>query len=181
MRSVALGHLVMRFIKKLWPVACAHIALTAACSGWSGLAAQPCYFLECAPGPPPSTELPVADMRAPIDNLFAAWRALDVETYIAQWAPEAVKIDLKARTRKSPAQLAGDRRELFSKLSRVNANYQVQYRGVREGIGSFDVTYSLTLHYRNGRIFSETACESYKVSKRGIAWLIVENEDYKPC
>jgi hypothetical protein len=120
-------------------------------------------------------------MRAPIDNLFAAWRALDVGAYIAQWAPEAVKIDLKARTRKSPAQLAGDRRELFSKLSHVDANYRAQYRGVREGIGAFDVSYSLTLHYRNGRVFSETACESYKVSKRGTAWLIIENEDYKPC
>jgi hypothetical protein len=123
----------------------------------------------------------VGAMQAPIDNLFAAWRRLDAEAYIAQWAANAVKIDLRAGTTKSINQLAGERRRFFAQLSRVDAEHRSQFRGMSNGTGLFDVSYKLTLHYRNGREFSESACESYEVRMHGDVWLIARNEDYKPC
>jgi len=123
----------------------------------------------------------VADMQRPIDNLFAAWRSLNADSYIAQWAPDGVKFDLKAQTKKTIDELAADRRRFFMQLSSAEANYRPTFRGFQNGIGNFDVAYSLSLHYRSGRNFSETACESYKVRQQGNTWVIIENQDYKPC
>jgi hypothetical protein len=123
----------------------------------------------------------VADMQRPIDNLFAAWRTLSVESYLAQWAPDGVKYDLKAHTKKSIEELAADRRRFFPQLSAATVTYRPTFQGFQNGIGNFDVAYSLSLRYRSGRTFSESACESYKVRKEGSTWVIIENQDYKPC
>jgi serine/threonine protein kinase len=123
----------------------------------------------------------IAAMQRPIDNLFSSWRALDADAYVAQWAPGAMKVDRKAGTTKTIDQLAGERRRFFQQLSRVQADYRVQYRGMNGNAGSFDVAYTMTFHYRNGRSFTESACEDYVIENRDGAWLIVRNEDYKPC
>jgi hypothetical protein len=123
----------------------------------------------------------IAAMQRPIDNLFSSWRALDADAYVAQWAPGAVKVDRKAGTTKTIDQLAGERRRFFQQLARVQADYRVQYRGMNGNAGSFDVAYTMTFHYRNGRSFTESACEDYVIENRDGVWLIVRNEDYKPC
>jgi hypothetical protein len=40
----------------------------------------------------------IADMRKPIDNLFDAWRRIDLADYLAQWSQDAVKYDKDKRS-----------------------------------------------------------------------------------
>src|SRR5262249_54878178 len=47
-----------------------------------------------------------SEMQRPIDELYSAWRRLDLSGYLAQWASDGVKIDLKARKRSSIKELA---------------------------------------------------------------------------
>lgn len=150
---------------------------------------QPSPFPQ--PGSPPQVRQPSPallparpsekQLQAPIDNLFAAWRSLDAESYIAQWGPDAVKIDLKAGTRQSGNNLMNERRALFAKLASVDANYTVQFRGFKDGAGDFDVSYRFSFRFKNGRVVPDKACESYKVRQYDGKWLIAENVDYKPC
>lgn len=143
------------------------------------------------PGPPPQVRQPAPamlparpsekELQAPIDNLFSAWRTLDVDSYIAQWGPDAVKIDLKAGTRQSGNNLMNERRALFARLAGVDANYTVQFRGFKDGAGDFDVSYRFSFRFKGGRVVPDKACESYKVRNYGGKWLIAENVDYKPC
>ena len=77
--------------------------------------------------------------------------------------------------------LANDRSRLFGQLAGVDVSYQPAFRGFQNGIGEFDVSYSMTFRYRTGRVFRESACESYKVRKDSGRWVIIENQDYKPC
>ena len=121
----------------------------------------------------------VSDMRQPIDNLFEAWRRLNVSIYLAQWAPDAVKYDRQKRS--TFAELRQSRERLFPQIEAVAVNYVPIYRGFRNGVGHFDSSYALSMRFRSGRPFSETACESYKVVKRGDRWVIIENRDYVPC
>lgn len=141
-----------------------------------------------APAAPPPPAAPQAlprpserELQAPIDNLYAAWRTLDVERYLAQWAPDAVKIDLKAGTRQSGNNFKNERRALFARLSAADAQYKVQFRGFRDGVGEFDVSYSFNFRFKSGSRAPDRACESYRVRRYGNDWLIFENVDYKPC
>lgn len=124
---------------------------------------------------------PIADMRRPIDALYDAWGQLDLRGYLDQWAPEAIKIDLKSGQRSTLRQLAQDRARIFKQLARVDSDYQLTFQDFRNGIGEFDVAYRMTFRYRGGRVFTERACESYRVRAQGGRWLIIENQDYKPC
>ena len=117
----------------------------------------------------------------PIDNLYRAWRTLDSATYAAQWAPDGVKINLKTGQRKGAAELSQDRVALFGRLKSAQAMYSPVFKSTDGTTALFDVTYSLTLNFRTGKTLQETACERYKVGKRGNAWVIVLNEDYAPC
>lgn len=129
---------------------------------------------------PPSAP-PVAEMQRPIDALFVAWRRLDLQGYLGQWAPGAIKLDLKSGQRSTLGQLAQDRARLFGQLAAVDADYAATFKGFRAGIAEFDVSYGLKFRYRSGREFAERACESYKVRSEGSRWLIIENQDYKRC
>lgn len=124
---------------------------------------------------------PIAEMRRPIDALYVAWGQLDLRGYLDQWAPEAIKIDLKSGQRSTLRQLARDRARIFRQLSRVDSDHQLTFQGFRNGIAEFDVAYRMTFRYRSGRVFTERACESYRVRAEGGRWLIIENQDYKPC
>ncbi|MEZ5786003.1 MAG: caspase family protein [Xanthobacteraceae bacterium] len=129
--------------------------------------------------PPPLP--PIAEMRRPIDALYTAWGQLDLRGYLDQWAAEAIKIDLKSGQRSTLRQLARDRARMFRQLSRVDSEHQVTLQNFDNGVAEFDVTYRMTFRYRSGRVFTERACESYRVRAEGGRWLIIENQDYKPC
>ncbi|MEZ5787569.1 MAG: caspase domain-containing protein [Xanthobacteraceae bacterium] len=129
--------------------------------------------------PPPLP--PIAEMRRPIDALYTAWGQLDLRGYLDQWAAEAIKIDLKSGQRSTLRQLARDRARMFRQLSRVDSEHQVTLQNFDNGVAEFDVTYRMTFRYRSGRVFTERACESYRVREEGGRWLIIENQDYKPC
>ena len=121
----------------------------------------------------------VAEMRKPIDNLFDAWRRLDLAEYLSQWAPDAVKYEKDQRT--EFADIQHSREELFPQIGASAVVYSPVYRGFNNGIARFDSIYELALRFQDGRIFHETQCESYKTAVRGGRWLIVENRDYRPC
>jgi hypothetical protein len=123
----------------------------------------------------------LAEMRAPIDNLFQAWNSLDIGRYIDQWASEGIKVDLRKGTRQSRAALRADRAQLFDKLSRARVTFRAELRDSGNDVANFQVSYTLSIQYKNGRPFSESACERYRVERRGERWLIVLNEDYAPC
>ena len=124
----------------------------------------------------------IAAMQRPIDNLFEAWRRVDLQSYLRQWAPNGIKVDLERNKSFTVAQLAGERGRFFSQLSAVDARYLPAFQGSVNGIAHFNVTYNMTFHYKNGRKpIREVACESYKVRKESVDWLIVENRDYEPC
>jgi hypothetical protein len=120
-------------------------------------------------------------MRVPIDNLFRAWNSLDLQLYMDQWAPDGIKVDLKKGTQQTRSALQVDRALLFGRLSGASAKFKAGLREFRDGVGFFDVSYSLTIRYKTGHTFSENACERYRVERRGSRWLIVLNEDYAPC
>lgn len=131
------------------------------------------------PAEPPRPSL--QEMQAPIDNLFAAWNALDLSLYTDQWAPQAVKVDLKSKTRESRSQLIASRRNLFASMSSVSARHTARLKSFSNGVATFAVSYSMTFRRANGRNFSESACENYRIENVGGQWLIVFNEDYAPC
>jgi hypothetical protein len=98
-----------------------------------------------------------------------------------QWAPDGIKVDLKKGTQQTRSALQVDRALLFGRLSGASAKFKAGLREFRDGVGFFDVSYSLTIRYKTGHTFSENACERYRVERRGSRWLIVLNEDYAPC
>lgn len=123
----------------------------------------------------------IGEMQTPIDNLFEAWRQLDTRLYIAQWAPNAVKIDNRNGARQGPPALLADRTRLFGQLAFVDVQYVPSLESSRGNEATFRVSYSLVLHYKSGRRVPDRACETYRVQERGGVWLIVENVDYAPC
>jgi tetratricopeptide (TPR) repeat protein len=130
---------------------------------------------------PPDLSPQIVDMQDPIDNLFHAWRELDLETYLAQWAADAVKYDLRDNTSISISELRDERQRDFGGIEKVDVRYRPTFQGFQDGIGRFDVVYNMTILSRNGDTSTDNACESYKVRRDGERWVIVENQDYKPC
>ena len=118
-------------------------------------------------------------MRKPIDNLFDAWKRVDLNAYLAQWAPEAVKYE--KGTRKSYAEIRRGREDLFPRVYAADAAYVTFYRGYKDGVGRFDVKYRLVVQLVSGKRIDETECEIYKVRRQGGRWVIAENHDYVPC
>jgi hypothetical protein len=119
-----------------------------------------------------------AEMQRPIDDLYTAWRALDLKRYLGQWAPDAVQyVGSKPR---SFADIKRTREALFPRLAGVDVErYQLWYRGFRNGVGHFDASYAMTFRFKDGRVIRERERESYKVRRAGGRWVIVENQDYK--
>jgi PAN domain-containing protein len=122
----------------------------------------------------------VAEMRRPIDNLFDAWRRIDVSEYLAQWAPDAIKYDKDKRI--EFAELRSSREILFSQIAATDAVYSPIYRGYSNGIARFDEVYNLAIRLKDGRTsLEEKTCESYKIARRADRWVIIENRDTRPC
>lgn len=127
------------------------------------------------------TGMNVQPPHGPIDSLFEAWRVLDTRLYIAQWAPDAVKIDRRSGARQDTAALLADRARLFAQLAAVDVTYAPTVVGSTEFDAKVHVAYTMRFRFKSGRVVSEGACETYLLQNRGGTWLIVENVDYESC
>jgi hypothetical protein len=123
----------------------------------------------------------VAQMRAPIDQLFVAWQSLDVRRYMAQWLTDAVKVDLKTGKKYSMDQLYRERLKQFPLYRSVKTNAVVKLREFEstQSVAVFDVWYEMNFVKKTGSAFREKAKESYVVEKTGNGWLIRLNRDYE--
>ena len=120
----------------------------------------------------------VRDMRKPIDAIYAAWESLDINAYIAQWAADGVKIDPKTKDSKRIQVLKVERARLFDKLAAVDTQHETIFRNIENGIATFDVNYKMRFRFKNGKTFTESAKETYRLQKYSDRWLIIENIDY---
>jgi hypothetical protein len=118
-------------------------------------------------------------MRFPIDELFEAWRTLDVERYMAQWTSDAVKVDLRTGRRYTIDALYRDRLKQFPQYRSVGADASVELRESDGSSAVFDVWYEMRFVKRSGTTFREKAKESYVVVKVGDDWRIRLNRDYE--
>lgn len=144
--------------------------------------------LEVAEAPPPqATTVPAALMRdvsvdfeamqQPIHLLYAAWESLDIDAYAAQWAPDAVQH--YGRKKRGFADIMARRAKLFPRLAGVEVErYQVWFRGFEDGAASFDASYDMAFHFKDGRVLHERERETYVTRKVDGRWVIVENRDY---
>lgn len=116
-------------------------------------------------------------MQQPVHNLFAAWEALDLDSYAAQWSPSAVQY--VGRKKRRYATIIQKRAKLFPRLKSVKVErYQLFYNGHADGIASFDAAYSMVFRLKNGKVIRERERETYRTAKRGGRWVIIENRDY---
>lgn len=116
-------------------------------------------------------------MQQPIHRLYAAWEALDIGAYAAQWSPGAVQ--RVGRKKRGFADILARRAKLFPKLAGVEVErYQVWFRGVEDDTASFDASYDMAFYFKDGRVLRESERETYSTRKIDGRWLIVENRDY---
>ncbi|MCO5160083.1 MAG: caspase family protein [Mesorhizobium sp.] len=116
-------------------------------------------------------------MQQPIHDLFNAWTMLDIDAYLDQWSPDARQYVGKKMRRFREIEAA--RRKLFKRLDAVEVvRYQLWFRGYEDGVASFDASYSMKFHFRDGRILAEQERETYRVAEENGRWVIVENRDY---
>jgi hypothetical protein len=136
-----------------------------------------------APSPqtPPTKEIspPIIDMQRPIDGVFDAWRRLDIQGYAAQWAADAVHYNPKTKETKKFTDLIKDREANFRKEKSVDVDYHTKFQNLVDGVGTFNVAYTMKIRHKSGTEKLTTGCEVYKVrnSKDGSRWLIFENRD----
>jgi hypothetical protein len=121
----------------------------------------------------------LAAMRFPVDELFEAWRTLDLERYMAQWTSDAVKVDLRTGRRYTTEALYRDRLKQFPQYRSVGADVSVELRESDGSSAVFDVWYEMRFVKRSGTTFREKAKESYVVVKVGDDWRIRLNRDYE--
>jgi hypothetical protein len=134
--------------------------------------------------PPPSIEVretrsDVSEMQQPINEVFAAWRNLDFSRYIAQWAPNSRKVDLKSGKNYSFQELFKEREKDFGQYKAVRADAIIKLRQSDAAHATFDVWYEMEFTRKTGKVLREKAKESYVVVKIGTKWLIELNRDYE--
>jgi hypothetical protein len=116
----------------------------------------------------------------PIRALFSAWSRLDVETYLAQWGPDAIhrsKFGVLGM-----AKLAEKRRGDFAKYTRVEV-LSVSPKAIFADGRKAIVNNSYTMRFwRSKSSFAESENENYTLecSKAQQRWIIRENNDYLP-
>lgn len=122
---------------------------------------------------------PVSDMQAPINNLFTAWKGLDLQQYIAQWSPDAVQI---GQTKTSNyTEIRDTRVRLFSRLTGAGATNETILLSYRDGVATFLNQYILKYKDVDGDLHGGASCETYKVHNEGGRWLIIENRENRSC
>ncbi|MEE8526216.1 MAG: caspase family protein [Thermoanaerobaculia bacterium] len=119
-------------------------------------------------------------MRAPMDRLFTAWESLDLDLYMAQWAPTALQYS--RRFRRSHDDILEKRQRDFQRLERVAVlGYEVAYAGFYEETAHFNVKYSLRFVFKDGKVITENQIgERYETrySPAVGRWQISVNQDY---
>ena len=139
-------------------------------------------FTQDATDNPPPQEIPdsVTDMQDPLEQLFLAWRQLDIDLYEAQWSDNAFQVAGKIQRNKSG--IINQRRQLFGELRNVSVASTNFIFIRREGIlGLFRNTYTMVFRFYSGRTIEENnISESYTVvfNRDQGRWLIKENYDY---
>ena len=121
---------------------------------------------------------PIAEMERPINQLFEAWKARDVQLYLGQWSPDAVQIGKTKTSRFSD--IRNSRLQIFPQLDNVGAVNVPIYLGYQNGVGLFRNQYSLQYDLA-GTTRRGSACETYKVRYEGGRWVIVENQEDDTC
>jgi len=128
----------------------------------------------------------VADLQAPIDELFAAWGTLDLEKSLAQWSRSALQYGRDPRTGQERvrgyADIVAQRQRLFPRLGKAAYTYEPVYLGYRDGVASFYNSYGLAYRERDGTPHTPAwSCETYKIRNEQGRWLIIENREGNSC
>ena len=118
----------------------------------------------------------------PIRSIFQAWTRLDVEAYLEQWAPNALR-RAKAAGVFGKGELAQRRRADFARFSRVAVwgySPTIVFADGRKAV--VNNRYTMQFQRRNGTSFMEQEVENYTLECFGPQrrWLIRENNDYLP-
>ena len=150
--------------------------LQAIALGWKA-AVRPNTDPNPAPTDPPPHRRDAGAYRPPLRRLAQSrcrclYRAMGARRGKDQPQVGSAAVDATARSR--PDQPVPEARAGSGKL-------RPTFQGFSNGTATFDVTYSFTMEFKSGKPFRESACESYKLRKRGDTWAIIENQDYKPC
>lgn len=127
----------------------------------------------------------VADMKRPIDDLFRAWEALDLDLYLRQFDRAIVQTGLMKdgrRYSRGYGEIAENRRKLFPRLDEVVVqNYEIMFQGTEDSVSTFGVRYTMEFHFKDGRVTRETnvkECYAVSPNEQGL-WQIVRNDDYQ--
>jgi hypothetical protein len=122
---------------------------------------------------------PIADMQQPIKRLFASWKTLDLQQYLAQWSPNAVQIGPTKTA--SFADIRESRERLFAQLTAAGAANSTILLGYHDGVGLFRNEYTLEYRDQQDQLHHGAACETYKVRNESGRWVIIENQEDKSC
>lgn len=125
-------------------------------------------------------------MKLPIENLYHAWRTLDIRLYLDQFSPDVVQTGVyksgKTFTR-GFAEISERRRQIFPLLSSVEVSkFELMYQGYTSDVATFGVRYSMELRWKSGKITQENninECYQVKKSTSDQRWRIIRNDDYQ--
>jgi hypothetical protein len=122
-----------------------------------------------------------ASVLQPIRALFSAWESLDVNSYLAQWGPDAIHRSKYGVLNKT--KLASQRRADFARFRRVEVisfSPTVVFSDGRKAV--INNSYMMRYYAVSGRSFNENEKENYTLecSSSTGRWLIRENNDYLP-
>ena len=126
------------------------------------------------------TQARLAQLRAPIENLFKAWETKDLALYVDQWHPGAIQ--WIGQSPRSLAAIEAKRRTDFSRFKQVNViSHEIKIENPEAETVLARVTYSMRYQRTDGKVLDETDMrETYKLtySPQKKRWLIAENFDY---
>lgn len=115
-----------------------------------------------------------------VRTLFDAWEKLDLELYLSVWSPYAEKYN--GNKKQTFEELKAKRESLFPRLSKVSVDYYViQDTEVMNKQAVVTVRYSMTFHFKNGKIIKEeevTEVYTLAFDEAKGKWFIQENRDY---
>lgn len=118
----------------------------------------------------------------PIRGIFLSWSRLDLDGYLAQWAPNGIHRSNYGVLGK--LELAQKRRSDFAKFSRVDVlSYTPTIAFIDGRKALVNNQYAMRYQQRNGRAFNENEFENYTLecSIADRRWMIRENNDYLPA
>lgn len=126
------------------------------------------------------------EMKSPIENLFEAWRTLDVELYLEQFDPQIIQTGIyksgKPYTR-GFNEIEENRRKIFPKLDSVDVSkFELMYQGFSGRVATFGVRYSMIFKWKSGKVTKDTNVnECYQVANTSVdpRWRIIRNDDYQ--